>query len=118
VVISAADACLLMSETEGLSNSIIEYMSLGRPVVCTNVGGNVELVTDGQTGFVVSVGDPMATSERLELLLNRADISAQMGENARAFALARCSAEHMLAAHSALYHEMAGVCEPVAGPQR
>ncbi len=45
--IVSADVCLLVSETEGLSNSIIEYMVAARPVVCTNVGGNAELVADG-----------------------------------------------------------------------
>jgi len=105
--ISAADACLLLSETEGLSNSIIEYMSLGRPVVCTNVGGNPELVHDGKTGFLVEVGDPLATAARLELLLKQPDLGAEIGARAREFILSRCSLEHVVAAHSALYHALA-----------
>ena len=61
-LVRAADVGVLMTNPalarEGLSNSIMEYMALGLPVVCGDGGGNPELVRDGITGFIVPQGDP------------------------------------------------------------
>ena len=52
------DVAVLCSESEGFSNAIIEYMADARPVVCTDTGGNPELVRDGVNGYLVPVGTP------------------------------------------------------------
>ena len=44
-------------DNEGASNSILEGMALGVPVVATNIGGNGELVQDGVTGHLTAIGD-------------------------------------------------------------
>jgi glycosyltransferase involved in cell wall biosynthesis len=46
------------SDSEGFSNTILEYMAAGIPVVATNVSGNAELVQDGITGILVPPGNP------------------------------------------------------------
>ncbi|MFT3746021.1 MAG: glycosyltransferase [Pyrinomonadaceae bacterium] len=62
-------ACVLTSTAEGFSNSILEYMAAGKPVVATNVGGAAEAIVDGQTGFLVdSEDDGKLASRLLELL--------------------------------------------------
>lgn len=69
-LISAAEVCLLCSQTEGLSNVLVEYMFGGRPTVCTDVGGSRELIQDGETGYVVPVGAVEPMAERLVQLLS------------------------------------------------
>jgi glycosyltransferase involved in cell wall biosynthesis len=103
----AADACLLCSETEGLSNAVIEYMLGGKPVVCTAVGGNTELIAEGETGFLVPVGDVAAITDRLLRLLDNAAVGARLGAAARNRALAEFSVEGMVGRHVALYERLA-----------
>jgi glycosyltransferase involved in cell wall biosynthesis len=105
--VAAADACVLCSETEGLSNAVLEYMHAGKPIVCTSVGGNPELVTDGETGYLVTVGDVAAITDRLARVLDNPDAAARLGVAARARALADFSVEAMVARHEELYASFA-----------
>jgi glycosyltransferase involved in cell wall biosynthesis len=78
-----ADVGVLMTNPalarEGLSNSIMEYMALGLPVVCGDGGGNPELVLDGITGFIVPQGSPERLAERLIYLREHPDDARAMG---------------------------------------
>lgn len=58
-------AALTPSSNEGLSNSLLEYLAAGLPVVATDCGGNRELVEEGVTGTVVPVGDVAAVARGL-----------------------------------------------------
>jgi len=58
--IKTADVFVLNSQYEGLSHALIEAMSLGTPVVATDVGGNPELIRDGETGLLIPAGDDEA----------------------------------------------------------
>ncbi len=82
-----ADVGVLMTNPdlarEGLSNSIMEYMALGLPVVCGEGGGNPELVEDGVTGFIIPPADPSALAERLAYLHDRVDARLAMGAAGR-----------------------------------
>jgi len=70
-------ACVLTSTAEGFSNSILEYMAAGNPVVATNVGGASEAIVDGETGFLVASDDDVALADRLiELLDHKTKASA------------------------------------------
>ena len=70
-IVHDADVGVLMSNPglhrEGLSNSIMEYMALGLPVVCGDGGGNPELVADGVTGFIVPQDDPARLAAAAQL---------------------------------------------------
>jgi glycosyltransferase involved in cell wall biosynthesis len=83
-----ADVGLLMTNPalacEGLSNSIMEYMALGLPVVCGDGGGNRELVEDGITGFVIPPADPAPLVERLTYLRDHEEVRRAMGDAGRA----------------------------------
>lgn len=74
---------VLCSESEGFSNAVIEYMQAGRPIVCTDTGGNPELVRDNQNGFLVPVGDIAALTERIDRLLTDVTLARRLGEAAR-----------------------------------
>ncbi len=70
-----ADAFLLSSLSEGISNAVLEAMAAGLPVVSTECGGMAEVIVDEVNGFTVPVGDHHAMSERLV----RLSIDRQMG---------------------------------------
>jgi glycosyltransferase involved in cell wall biosynthesis len=80
---AAADVFVLNSTYEGLSHILIEAMELARPIVATRAGGNTELIEDGDTGLLVSVGDSEKLAELIvELCTNRVKADS-LGARAR-----------------------------------
>lgn len=59
-----------------------EAMSLGLPVIATNIGGSLDQVVDGVTGLLVTPGDPMALADAIEKLILGSELRRQMGEAA------------------------------------
>ena len=90
---------VLCSESEGFSNSLIEYMQAGRPVICTDSGGSSELIRDGIDGFLVTVGDVDSLADRLLQLLTDRELAQRIGDAARdsvrAYSLSRMIREQM-----------------------
>lgn len=78
-IVRAADAFAMSSHSEGLPISLLEAMALGKPVVCTRVGGIPGAVTDGVEGFLVPPGDAAAMAQRLGQLGADAGLRARMG---------------------------------------
>jgi glycosyltransferase involved in cell wall biosynthesis len=72
------------SLTAGISNSILEAMATGLPVVATAVGGTPEVVADGETGLLVPPGDPVGLAEALETLLANPTMAQTFGQAGRA----------------------------------
>lgn len=64
------DVFVLPSLAEGISNTILEAMSCGLPVVATDVGGNRELLSDGDTGQLIPSADPVAMAKAIEAYLD------------------------------------------------
>ena len=103
------DVCTLVSHgeySEGLSNSIAEYMGLGKPVVATAVGGNLELVEDGVTGFLTPPGRPEPLAERIIELLRRPDLRQSMGAAGRRFFTENLSIERMVSETQRVYEDL------------
>jgi len=73
------DIGVLCTFTEGISNSILEFMAAGKPVVVTDGGGSRELVMHGVHGFLVPVSDPSTVAEKIDLLLSDDNRALQMG---------------------------------------
>lgn len=90
---------VLCSESEGFSNSIIEYMGAARPIICTDTGGNSEVVQDGYNGFLVPVGDVGALADHLLRLLTDSALASRLGEAgyeaARAYTHTRMMTDQM-----------------------
>jgi len=82
-VLSISDIGVLSSHSEGLSNSIIEYMAGGLPVVATDVGGNSELIGNMKTGYLVNPGDPAELYNALAKLLNDPERAKKFGRASR-----------------------------------
>lgn len=81
--INAMDACVLATFTEGISNSIMEYMALAKPVIATRGGGTNEIVINEKTGFLVNKSDPEELAEKMNLLLNNFELRKEMGRKGR-----------------------------------
>jgi len=105
-IIQEFSVAVLCSESEGFSNSIIEYMKCGKPTVCTNVGGNPEIVQDGFNGFLVNVADVNALADRIDRLLMNADLAETMGKNALASVRDKYDVSRMVAEHENLYERL------------
>jgi glycosyltransferase involved in cell wall biosynthesis len=88
---------------EGLSNSISEYMGLGRPVIATDTGGNSELVNDGVTGLLCTAGDADDMAEKLLIVLKDVNLRRSMGERGHEFFLANLTLERMVSETQRVY---------------
>lgn len=97
---------VLCSESEGFSNAVIEYMQAGRPIICTNTGGNPELVQDGTNGFLVPVGDADTLADRLGKLLSDSALAQRLGEAARETARSTYSHTRMITEQMACYDQV------------
>jgi teichuronic acid biosynthesis glycosyltransferase TuaC len=104
--IAASDVFCLPSYNEGLPASICEAMVAGRPVIATPVGGIPEIVKDGETGYLVPVGDPRALARRLGDLAGDPASGARFGANARAFAQTRLTWRANAQRHERLYRQL------------
>ncbi|MFV8571126.1 glycosyltransferase family 4 protein [Marinobacter sp. SBS5] len=101
--IAEFDIAVLCSETEGFSNAIIEYMRCGKPVVCTRTGGNPEIVIDGETGYLVDVGDIDGLAEKLKNLIEQPALRVTMGDKGAEKVAEKYSIDALLNQHIALY---------------
>lgn len=104
-VLRGLHAFALPSRAEGISNTILEAMATGLPVLATAVGGNPELVVQGQTGLLVPAGDPTAMAAAL-LDLCDAQRRAAMGRAGRQRVEAQFSLQAMVGRYQAIYDEM------------
>lgn len=105
-VLASFDISVLPSFSESLSNAILESMAAGLPVVATSVGGNCDLVREGETGFLVPPNDEAGLAGALERLLLRPDLRAEFGRRARQTALERFSMESVLGQYERLYSRL------------
>ena len=64
-IMRALDVFVLPSRAEGISNTILEAMASGLPVIATDVGGNGELIANGESGTLVPAGDSAALSAQM-----------------------------------------------------
>ena len=94
---------LLTSFTEGVSITLLEAMSNGIPAVVTQVGGNPEVVIDGETGFLVLLGDDRNMASRVLELLNNLELASKMGANGMARVETHFSFNRMMGAYLDLY---------------
>jgi len=104
--LAAADAVALCSTAvETFSIAALEAMSLGRPVVLSNIGGAADMVRPGTEGFLFPAGDTKALVERLAALSD-ADTRQRMGAAARETIEARFSERGMVDSYEALLQQL------------
>lgn len=106
---AAMDISVLTSSTEGLSITLLESMRAGLPTVVTRVGGNSELVIDGETGFLVDYDDWASFADRIvRLARNRAE-RRQMGAAGRRRIVEHFVAEGVGGRYLAVYEALINV---------
>ncbi|HSS20822.1 MAG TPA: glycosyltransferase [Pyrinomonadaceae bacterium] len=97
---------VLSSKAEGFSNSILEYMAAGRPVVATDVGGAREAIVESETGYLVPVGDAEQMAQRIISLLHDPAKAQLMGKRGRQIVVEQFSAQALLKNTTALYQKL------------
>jgi sugar transferase (PEP-CTERM/EpsH1 system associated) len=107
-VMRALDVFVLPSKNEGISNTILEALASGLPVIATAVGGNVELVEDGVNGMLVKAGDEADMAQALLAYLKTPALIAGHGEQARLHAEQRFSIPAMAEAYATVYDQTLG----------
>lgn len=102
-IMQALDVFVLPSRNEGISNTILEALASGLPVIATAVGGNLELVEDGVNGMLVPPGDVAAMAQALLGYLDAPARIAEHGANARQWAEQRFSIPAMAESYATVY---------------
>jgi sugar transferase (PEP-CTERM/EpsH1 system associated) len=98
-------AFALPSLAEGISNTILEAMASGVPVVATAVGGNADLVTHGETGLITPAGDSQAMARQLVMLARDPGRARRMGQAARQRAVTDFSMSAMVSTYQQVYDQ-------------
>ena len=112
----AMDIFVLPSLSEALSNSLMEAMGCGCCPVASRVGGNPELVTDGETGLLFPVGDADALAARLALLLDQPDYRRRLAEQAERRMQEHFTRRQAARSMGATYQEFLARIGPVMKP--
>jgi glycosyltransferase involved in cell wall biosynthesis len=99
--------CLwLGSGYEGQSNAILEAMSVGLPVIASDIPGNRDLVVPEQTGYLFTVGDRAGLAKWTKHLLEHPELAKAMGAAGRQRVAQEFSIPHMIARHAELYERL------------
>jgi glycosyltransferase involved in cell wall biosynthesis len=92
---------------EPFGGVVMEAMSMGLPVIATNLGGSLDQVVEGITGFLVSPADPPALAARIELLANNPDLRQKMGAAGRKRIAENFSLSEMVKKIETVYNNVA-----------
>ncbi len=103
LVYLVADVLLMPSRYEGLPMTLLEAMAMGLPVVASQLDGIAEVIGDGREGFLVPSDDASLFVERTVALLQDAELSSRIAQNARAKIEASFSVERMTSAVEEIY---------------
>jgi glycosyltransferase involved in cell wall biosynthesis len=101
--LKAMDVGCLISQYEGFSNSVLENMAMGLPMIVTNVGGNAEAVIHRQNGLLIAPRDLDAFCDSLIDLHSNPGKRLDMGRRSRQLVEEKFSLDQMCKKHAALY---------------
>ncbi len=102
-ILAEATVSVLPSHSEGLSNTLLESMAAGVPVVATTAGGNPELVVEGVTGFLVPPREPRLLANAIAKILDDQGLAQTMGVQAKKIALNEFSMSRMVQLTQEMY---------------
>jgi starch synthase (maltosyl-transferring) len=108
-LMATADILVLPSLWEGMPNVVLEAMSIGLPVVATDVEGSRDLVLPGQTGWLVPPADPTALAIALLDAHDRPDLRNHYGRTARARVRTEFSLDKMVASYESRWASLLGI---------
>jgi glycosyltransferase involved in cell wall biosynthesis len=99
-------ACLIPSRNEGFSNSVIEKMAMGLPMIVTDVGGNAEAVIDGYNGIVIPKNNVDALSDAIIYLYENPEKRKEMGARSRQRIMEHFTLTKMVKSHEEYYEKI------------
>ena len=105
-LLQCMDVFVLPSLAEGISNTLLEAMATGLPVIATRVGGNVELVRDGENGALFESGDVASLARLLTGYVTDGEARRRHGERSRRLALESFSLEAMIEGYRGAYETL------------
>lgn len=111
-LLALLDVQVCASFIEGLSNAVLEGMASGKPVVATNIAGNPELISDGDTGLLIPAGDAGACAEAVCRLLADRELRNKMGAAAQARVRQHFSVARMISQTEAVYEKYLRLIKP------
>ena len=82
-IMNICDIGILATFSEGISNVLMEFMALGKPVIATDGGGTKELVINGETGYLIPPKSPEILAGKIQYLLDNSDIAEKQGVQGR-----------------------------------
>lgn len=100
------DVFVLPSRREGISNTLLEAMASGRPVIATRIGGNPEIVPDGVVGRLVEPEDVDALAQAILRYVEDADLARAHGAAGRAHVLRTFSLDAMMKSYDEVYRAL------------
>lgn len=112
-IVASFHISVLSSLHEGLPNAVLEAMACGVPVVATAVGGTTELISDGETGYLVPPANAAELSRRILFALKNAEKTARVASNGQKKTTARFGMEQMVESVEKLYDELLNVSSRV-----
>ena len=107
-ILEITDILALTSLWEGVPIAVLEAMAASRAVVATSTGGIEEIINNGRTGFLVSVGDMPQMKEKVSLLLSGDEARRSMGAKARDFIAGKFTVEKMALRNQQIYDAFIG----------
>ena len=105
-VMRGLDCFVLPSLAEGISNTILEAMASGLPIIATDVGGNADLVVTGTSGEIVPPADPERMAQEIVRLANNVGLAQGMGHAGRCIVEQKFSMNAMVAAYRGTYDKL------------
>jgi glycosyltransferase involved in cell wall biosynthesis len=105
------DVLVLPSRAEGLSNTLLEAMSTGLPVIASDIPANLALVKHSVNGMLYPMGDHHALQDVLELILEHDELRERLGQEGRRTVESAFSIDHVAAQYEAVYSEL----RPITG---
>jgi sugar transferase (PEP-CTERM/EpsH1 system associated) len=105
-LLRALDIYVLPSLNEGISNSLLEAMASGLPVVVTAVGGNSEVVIEGESGLLFPVGNYRQLAKHIAILLANSELRQRLGTQAAQRMRDEFSIESMVRNYERLYTDL------------
>ena len=108
-IVKCFDIGLLLSKpghSEGMSNSIMEYMAASLPVIATNTGGNTILINNEINGYLIPHGDYISLTDCLERLISDKELRLRMGGINRTLLQERYDIDKMVSKYISLYKEV------------
>lgn len=109
--LQSADIFVFTSLSESGPATVWEAMSMGKPIVTTDVGSVSQYIEDGISGFIVPIKDPAALSEKVKILIENPALRKKMGEKARAVATAKLDVSKAAGKHAKFYRQILDGCK-------